>query len=116
MKRKTILNHKDFLTTPDDLVVHMGCFVLKAKSAKYENDGRYGLVAAKRTFKLAVHRNRAKRLLRDWLAFNEELMLPDLDYIFIARINILNCNRETGRAQMYQALSKIAQIHIHNEK
>lgn len=114
MKHKTIRNHKDFLTTPHDLVVYTEYFVLKAKSAKYKNDNRYGLVAAKRTFKLAVHRNRAKRLLRDWLSFNEELMLPDLDYIIIARLNILNCDREDGRSQMYQALTKIAQMHIHN--
>lgn len=108
MKRKTIRNHRDFLTVREDPFVHTDCFVVKAKSAKFENDARFGIVASKKAFKLAVHRNRAKRLLRDWIAFNEDLMLPDMDYIFIARSSILDCNRDDGRAQMSKALKKIA--------
>jgi len=114
MKRKTILNHRDFLTVREDPVVFADCFVAKAKSAKFIGDARFGLVATKKTFRLAVHRNRAKRLLRDWIAFNEDLMLPDMDYIFIARSPILDCNREDGRNQMRKALKKIAKIK--NEK
>ncbi len=110
MKRKTIRNHRDFLTAREDPTVFADCFVAKAKSAKFTDDARFGLVATKKTFRLAVHRNRAKRLLRDWIAFNEDLMLPDMDYIFIARSPILNCNRQDGRAQMSKALKKIAKI------
>ena len=73
-----------------------------------KKDSRYGIIASKRTFKFAVQRNRAKRLLRDWIAFNEDLMLPDMDYIFIARANILNCSRESGRAKMANALKRIS--------
>ena len=108
MKRKTIRNHRDFLTTPNDLMARADCFVVKTKTAKFANDARFGLVASKKVFKLAVHRNRAKRLLRDWIAFNENLMLPDMDYIFIARSQILDCGREDGRLQMEKALKKIA--------
>lgn len=110
MKRKTIRNHRDFLTVRETPTAHNDCFVVKAKTTKFENDARFGLVAAKKVFKLAVHRNRAKRLLRDWIAFNEDLMLPDMDYIFIARSQILDCCREDGRAQMAKALKKIAKI------
>jgi len=116
MKRKTIRNHRDFVTSPDDLMVRAGCFIVKAKNAKFENDARYGLVAAKKIFKLAVQRNRVKRVLRDWIAFNEKTMLPDLDYIFIARDSVLNTNREDGREQVCQALKKIAKLHTNNDK
>ncbi len=116
MKRKTIRNHSDFLTVREDPVAHTDCFVAKAKSAKFINDARFGLIAAKKTFKLAVHRNRAKRLLRDWISFNEDLMLPDMDYIFIARLPILDCKREDGRAQMRKALEKIAKIKNEKQK
>lgn len=107
MKRKTIRNHKDFLTTPEDPVVHGFYFIVKSKPA-VKQDSRYGLIASKRVFKLAVARNRAKRLLRDWIAYNESLMLPDKDYIFIARASILDCTREAGRKKMAEALKKIS--------
>lgn len=110
MKRKTIRNHKDFLTAPNDLMVLSDCFILKVKPAKIAGDARYGLVVTKKTFKLAVQRNRAKRLLRDWIAFNEQFMLPDLDYIFIARSGILNSDRENGRAQVFRAFKKITKL------
>ncbi len=116
MKRRTILNHKDFLTSPNDFKVISDCFVLKAKPAKIIGDARYGLIASKRTFKLAVQRNRAKRLIRDWLAFNEGLMSPDLDYIFILRGFILGCNRELGRARVASALKKILRLQKKNAK
>ena len=107
MKRKTIRNHKDFLTAPDTPVVSDFYFIVKAKPA-VKKDPRYGLIASKRVFKLAVSRNRAKRLLRDWIAYNEHLMLPEMDYIFIARSTILNCTREEGREKLALALKKIS--------
>ena len=107
MKRKTIRNHKDFATTPKDAGVADFYFIVKAKPA-VKKDSRYGLVAAKKIFKLAVARNRAKRLLRDWIAYNEHLMQPNMDYIFIARPAILVCPRETGRKKMASALEKLA--------
>ena len=107
MKRKTIRSHRDFLTTEKDPVVSNFYFIVKAKLAA-KKDARYGIVATKRFFKLAVHRNRAKRLLRDWIAYNEHLMLPNADYIFIARPSIFECSRESGRVKMATLLKKIA--------
>jgi ribonuclease P protein component len=86
------------------------CFVVKAKAAKISGDARYGLIVSKRDFKLAVHRNRAKRLMRDWIAFNEDLMSPELDYVFIAYSQVLDCGREVGRKSMADALVKIAEL------
>ncbi len=107
MKRKTIRNHKDFLTTPDNPSVSNFYFMVKSKDA-VKKDSRYGIIASKRTFKLATQRNRAKRLLRDWIAFNEDLMLPNKDYIFIARGAIFDCDRENGRKKMAHLLKKLS--------
>ena len=114
MKRKTIRSHKDFFTTPEDFRSRGYFVTVKAKPAKIPNEGRYGLVASKRVFKLAVDRNRAKRLMRDWLAFGEALMVPCLDYILIAHLPILNCNREFGRKKMIRSLKRIARLHKKN--
>ena len=82
--RDTIKNHKDFFMTDSDPVALSPYFVVRAKMAKFPDDPRYGVMATKRTFKLAVQRNRAKRLLRDWIRFNADLMAPEYDYVFIA--------------------------------
>lgn len=107
MKRKTIRNHKDFIASRDDPAVSNSYFIVKAKPMA-KLDARYGVIAPKKTFKFAVQRNRAKRLLRDWIAYNEDLMLPDKDYIFIAREAILDCSREKGRKTVADSLKKIS--------
>ena len=114
MKRKTIRNHKDFLTEYDSPRVFSPHFIIKIKPAKIPGDARYGLIATKKTFKLAVWRNRAKRVLRDWIAYNEDLMNPDLDYIFILREPIINAVRDEGRLEMKKQLNKMSKIYSHN--
>jgi len=111
MKRKTIRDHKDFLISLGDFKVVSYNLTVKAKPAKIPGDARYGVVAAKKYFKLAVDRNRAKRMLRDWIAANENLMLPELDYIFIARDPILTRKRDPGRKEMGRSLKKIARFY-----
>ncbi|MBP3316567.1 MAG: ribonuclease P protein component [Alphaproteobacteria bacterium] len=114
--RNTIKNHSDFAVTPDDLSGRSAYFIIRAKYAKYPNDARYGLVVTKRTFKHAVDRNRAKRLMRDWIAFNDDKMLPNMDYIFVARAPILNASREQGRAAMARALHWIKKSYKNEQK
>lgn len=116
MKRKTIRNHKDFFVPKDGIHVAMDCFLVKAKPAKIPGDARYGLIVSKKTFKLAVHRNRAKRLIRNWIAENEGLMLPDLDYIFIVRNTLLDYDHKKGSRQIKRALSKISKIYNQDAK
>ena len=111
MKRKTIRNHKDFLTSSDDLSIRAAYFLVKTKFAKYPQDPRYGIIASKRTFRHAVDRNRAKRLLRDWIGANEKKMLKDMDYIFIAGKDILNATRDKGRSAMRRALKIVEKYH-----
>ena len=107
--RNTIKNHLDFKT--DRECPHWACdlFSVHTKPAKFPDDPRYGLVVSKRNFRFAVKRNRVKRLLRDWLRFADEYMCPDLDYVFFARVPILddNITREIGRDAMVRALKSI---------
>jgi len=105
--RDTIKNHKDFAAGENDPTARSALFLVRAKPAKFPDDARYGLIVTKRTFKLAVDRNRAKRMLRDWLRFNEKWLRPELDYIFIARRAILNASRLDGRVAMKKALRYI---------
>ncbi len=105
--RNTIKNHDDFLTIDTDPIAKSPYFIIRAKTAKFPDDPRVGFTATKRTFRPATQRNRAKRLLRDWVAYNEKLMLPNFDYIFIARSAILDATRPDGRESMRKALHYI---------
>ena len=49
---------------------------------------RVGVVVSKRTFRRAVDRNRAKRLLREAFRLSRHQMPPDVDVILIARSGI----------------------------
>ncbi len=88
----------------NDPVAKSNFFLARAKPAKFPDDPRYGLVVTKKMFKHAVDRNRAKRLLRDWIAHNEKLLRPEWDYIFIVRRGILDATRTEGRVAMKKAL------------
>jgi len=111
MKRKTIRNHKDFFVSCGNLKSAADYFMLKAKPAKIPGDARYGLIITKKTFKSAVLRNRAKRMMRDWIAFNEHWMSPDLDYVFILYASVLKCDRELGRKTVAKSLKRVAKTH-----
>lgn len=117
MKRKTIRQHNDFFTPRDCISGRSDYFTVKTKTAKYVNDPRYGIVVTKRYFKLAVDRNRAKRVLRDWIANNEHLMVKDLDYIIIANKEICTVTRDEGRDLMAKVFKKIAKVYeLQNEQ
>ena len=103
--RDTIKKHSDFLVTDANPTARSSFFFIRMKPCTIPDTPRYGLTATKKTFKFAVDRNRAKRLLRDWIRFNEKHLRADMDYIFIARREILNATREDGRAAMARALN-----------
>ena len=106
--RDTIKKHEDFHTSDTDPIARSVYFFVRAKRAKYPENPRVGFMATKRTFKLATDRNRAKRLLRDWVRYYSNKMLDKYDYIFIAREPILRANREDGRYAMALSLDFIA--------
>lgn len=109
--RDTIKKHIDFAITDQDLNARSVYFFVRAKPVKHPDNPRYGIVATKRTFRHAVDRNRAKRLLRDWIRFNEWRMCDDMDYIFIARHPILIAKRTDGRVAMRKVLHYIKKTH-----
>lgn len=111
MKRDTIKKHEDFLMSPDDMTARCAFFLVRAKPTLFPGDARYGLVATKKTFKPAVQRNRAKRLLRDWIAYHENMLMPEYDYVFIARAAILDATRTDGRTAMRKALHYLTRLH-----
>ena len=82
-------------------------FIVRVRPTKWPGNAKYGITATKRTFRHAVQRNRAKRLLRVWLRLNENLMAPDTDYVFIARGAILDAKLPEGSAQIAKALKKL---------
>lgn len=102
--RKTIKNHRDFIMGADDATARCAFCIIRARPTHFTNDAQYGLIVTKRTFKYAVHRNRAKRLLREWLRANERMLRPDLDYILIARASILDATRDVGVEALRKAL------------
>lgn len=113
MKRDTIKKHSDFIAGENDPVARCAYFLVRAKPAKYQNDARYGLIVTKKTFKHAIDRNRAKRLIRDWIAYNEKLLRDEWDYIFVIRQAILDADRESGRTAMRKALHYLKKQDIH---
>lgn len=102
--RNTIKNHKDFIMTDEDAVAKCAYCLVRARPVRFPGDPQYGLIATKRTFKHATQRNRAKRLLREWLRINAPVMRDDLDYVVIARTPILDATRDEGVLAMNKAL------------
>ncbi|MBQ6736712.1 MAG: ribonuclease P protein component [Alphaproteobacteria bacterium] len=105
--RDTIKKHSDFMMTETDPSARSTFFIVRAKNTAFPGDARVGFTATKHTFKLAVDRNRAKRLMRDWVRFCDGLMVPEFDYVFIARPPILTATRDMGRDAMAKALKHI---------
>jgi len=110
--RDTIKSHADFHTTDENPSARALFFFIRAKPVRFPSNPRVGFMATKHTFKLAVERNRAKRLLRDWVHFNRRLLAPEFDYIFIARHMILDAKRSDGRMAMEKALSHIMRKYL----
>ncbi len=54
---------------------------------------RVGVVASKRTFRRAVDRARAKRLLREAFRLNRDHLAPHTDCVLVARRAILDAHR-----------------------
>ena len=97
-----------------DLTARSSLFLVRMRAARLPEDPQYGLVVTKRMFKHAVDRNREKRLLRDWIAYNEKMMRADRDYIFIVRRDILKATRTDGRIAMKKALHYLKRQKIEN--
>ncbi len=106
----TIKKHSDFVAHRESPYFNAGPFVAKAAKTLFPGDNRYGIIATKKTLKFAVKRNRAKRLIRAWLQQNQDLLIPELDYIFIVRRDILDTDFELGSKLMGKYIKKLNKI------
>lgn len=72
-----------------------------------EGDGlRLGVVASKRTFRRAVDRNRAKRLLREAFRLNRAHFNANRDLVIIARRRILDVRRQSVEQEFVNLLHR----------
>lgn len=65
-----------------------------------------GVVVSKRTFRRAVDRNKAKRLLREAFRLNRHRLAPDVDVILIARAGMAGLRRQDVEADLEAAFRR----------
>lgn len=114
--RDTIKRHIDFSITDADQMARSAGFLVRMRPTRFPGRARYGLVVTKRTFRHAVDRNRAKRLLRVWIRATDKMMRPEFDYIFIARPDILKWSTNDGVGAMRRALNFLRRCHGGGDK
>lgn len=104
--RKTLSRRIDFINISKQIPTFVcDFFILKIRHSIIINNGKYGIVASKKTFEhSAIKRNRAIRLIREWIRLNKEQLNSNIDYVFIARHKILESSLDTGLKYMKQAL------------
>ena len=90
--RKTLKKYSDFLIDTGFKNIKTDIFILKTRPCVFEEDPRYGIVATKKTFKLAVDRNKVRRRLKASLIIFDKKLSKKLDYIFILKRKFLDTN------------------------
>lgn len=110
--RDTIKKHEHFAMADTDPIAKSTYFLVRMRRARIPGHPEYGLIVTKRMFKHAVDRNRAKRLMRDWIRFNEKKLRDDCDYVFISRRAILDATRTDGRTAMKKALHYLGKVDL----
>ena len=66
-----------------------------------------GVVASKKTFRRAVDRNRAKRLLREAFRLNRGALADKADVVLLARGRILSAKRQEVEADFRDVMRKL---------
>ncbi|MFU8780957.1 MAG: ribonuclease P protein component, partial [Kiritimatiellia bacterium] len=66
-----------------------------------------GVIASKRTFKRAVERNRAKRLLREAFRLERGALPQVYDFVLVARKSILASGIQMVRKDFRQLVSRL---------
>lgn len=80
-------------------------FLILARENKY-NYPRLGLIVAKKNVKLAVGRNRIKRIVRESFRNNKDL-IKNVDVVFIAKSGIDKLNSKELRNQLDNQWKKL---------
>ncbi|HAS83853.1 MAG TPA: ribonuclease P protein component [Verrucomicrobia bacterium] len=72
---------------------------------------RLGVIASKRTFRRAVDRNRAKRLLRESFRLERAPMADDADLVIVARARILAAGIVEVRREFARLMDALGLAH-----
>jgi ribonuclease P protein component len=68
---------------------------------------RLGVVASKRSFRRAVDRNRAKRLLREAFRLNRSRLRGDVDVVLVGRYGLKEAMRQAVEADLLKAAARV---------
>lgn len=104
--KTTIKQKKDFLKTEKDRIYTNSVthIIVRNNNLNYY---RYGIVIGKKKVKLAILRNRAKRLLRASLNNNKSLLINGYDYIFLLKRDVLKMKFIDIDQEIKKGLSEI---------
>ena len=70
---------------------HAGRLVVVWERSGPGASARLGVVTGARTFRKAVYRSRARRLMREAFRLNRSKLRSDIDYVLIGRRGLMDC-------------------------
>ncbi|MCL2629104.1 MAG: ribonuclease P protein component [Alphaproteobacteria bacterium] len=105
--RESFKKRADFLRLKDCGASFVARFFIANAAPAREIPARYGITASLSTFDNSVKRNRARRLMREWLRLEADALDPGKDYSFVLRAAILNAKREEGVKELKKVLEKL---------
>lgn len=105
-KQRRLLNAKDFgpVFNKADVKVSGRTLLVLARHNTL-GQSRLGLVVSKKNARLAVQRNRIKRLVRE--SFRTEAGLPELDIVFLARRGLTEQDNTEIEAELTRVWTKL---------
>lgn len=108
-KYRKILKNEDFSRVFDKQKSLVGKYIVVWVGDAQEEYTRLGIIAAKRTFRHAVQRNRAKRLVRE--AFRHILVRMNdarpQDLVVVSRKSILNSKEQDVEKELCKLFSRL---------
>ncbi|SRR5258708_3228166 len=82
-------------------------FSISFVKRKEGRDSRFGIIVSKKISKLAVDRNRARRIIKEIIRKNIESVKPGYDNVILAKSGILRQNSAKIETELKEAWKKI---------